>query len=67
VPRHERFTGAARATLQREIRATACAATNTACKRNQARLRLWLWLGDNSIDFDPASAIRSWSLGIAAF
>ena len=67
MPLHERFTDAVRATLQHEIRATACAATNIACKRKRNKARFRLWLGDNWIDFDPASAIRSWALGIAAF
>ena len=66
-PLHERFTDAVRATLQREIGATTCAATDTACKRKLTKAKFCRWLGDNMIDFDPASAIRSWALGIAAF
>jgi Subtilase family/FG-GAP repeat len=67
APLHERFTAAVRATLEREIAATQCAATDTACKQKLNKAKFCLWLGDNLIDFDPVNAVRSWARGIAAF
>ncbi len=66
-PLHARFTDAVRATLEREIAATHCAATDTACKRKLMKAEFCLWLGDNVIDTDPSDGIRYWSLGIAVF
>ena len=67
APLHERFTDAVRATLEREIGATHCAAGDTACDRKLMKAEFCLWLGGNVIATDPAAAIRYWSLGIAVF
>jgi len=66
-PLHARFLDAVRATLEREIRATACADTATGCKHKRMKAEFCLWLGDNVIATDPSNATRYWAIGIAAF
>jgi hypothetical protein len=67
APLHQRFTGAVRATLQREIDQTECGAADITCQRNLMKAEFCLWLGDNVIATDPRGATRYWSIGIAVF